>query len=329
MSTSRRRFVLAPLAAAAAGAALAPRAFAQADDFPSRQVNYLVPFAAGGLSDILARLVGDGVRRHHGPNVIVEAKPGAAGTVAIETLKRAPADGYTLLAVNNGHFAVSPYFYKLSWDPSEITPIALTGDAYMAMFVHPSVPAGDLREFIAYAKANPGKLNFGTAGLGTVGHLSGEYLQKRAGLSMTHVPYKGSPAALQACLANETQVFFGPEGAESAIAGKLRTLAILGPKRWSKLPAAATTDEQGMPNWGPRSWHGIVVLSKTPPELVARWNRIVNRILAEPAVNEKIQAQGLEPAQASLADLAERVRVDRAAFGQLIRELGISGGEPK
>ncbi|MBN8478104.1 MAG: tripartite tricarboxylate transporter substrate binding protein [Burkholderiales bacterium] len=327
MTRTRRRLVFAPFAAAAVS--LAPRTYAQADDFPSRQVNYIVPFAAGGLSDILARLVAEGIRRQHGQNVIVEARPGAAGTVAIEALKRAPADGHTLLAVNNGHFAVSPFFYKLSWDPSEITPIALTGDAYMAMFVHPSVPAADLKEFVAHARANPGRLNFGTAGLGTVGHLSGEYLQKRAGVTMTHVPYKGSPAALQACLANETQVFFGPEGAESAIAGKLRALAILGPKRWAKLPAAATTDEQGMPNWGPRSWHGIVVSSKTPGELVAKWNRTINRILAEPAVIEKILAQGLEPAQASLADLAERVRVDRANFGQLIRELGITGGEPR
>jgi tripartite-type tricarboxylate transporter receptor subunit TctC len=325
----RRKLVLAPFAGAAT-AGVGGRVWAQSDDYPSRMINYLVPFSAGGLSDILARLIGDGIRRHYNQNVVVEAKPGAAGTIAVEALKRMPADGYALLAVNNGFFSVSPFLFKLSWDPMlDLIPVAMTGDAYMPMFVHPSVPAANLRELITYAKANPDKLNYGTAGLGTLGHLSGEYLQKRAGITLTHIPYKGSPAALQAILANDTQVFFGPEGADSALAGRLRAIAILGPKRWSKLLDVATTDEQGFPNWALRSWHGVVVRAQTPPEITAKINLICNRIMAERSVIEKIQQQGLEPAQSSLPDLAERVRADRANFGLLIRDLGITGSEPK
>jgi tripartite-type tricarboxylate transporter receptor subunit TctC len=324
----RRRLVLAPLAGAAI-AGIGGRAWAQSADYPTRNIGYLVPFPAGGLSDILARLIGDGIRRNYGQTVIVEARPGAAGTIAVDALKRTPPDGYTYLAVNNGFFSVSPFLFKLNWDPmQDLVPVAMTGDAYMPMFVNPSVPAANLRELVAYAKANPDKLNYGSAGLGTLGHLSGEYLQKRAGIKVTHIPYKGSPAALQAILANDTQIFFGPEGADSALAGKLRGIAMLGPKRWPKLPDVATTDEQGFPNWALRSWHGVVVRAQTPPEIVARINLMFNRIMAEGPVIEKIRQQGLEPAQSSLADLAERVRADRANFGPLIRELGITSGEP-
>lgn len=324
----RRKLVLGPLLAAGI-ASIPGRLLAQADDYPSRQIGYLVPFPAGGLSDILARLIGDGIRRQYNQVVVVEAKPGAAGTIAVEALKRTPADGYTLLAVNNGFFSVSPFLFKLSWDPmQDLVPVAMTGDAYMPMFVNPAVPATNLKELVAYAKANPDKLNYGSAGLGTLGHLSGEYLQKRAGIKLTHIPYKGSPAALQAILANDTQIFFGPEGADSALAGKLRGIALLGPKRWSRLPNVPTTDEQGFPNWALRSWHGVVVRSGTPAPVVAKINAIFNRIVAEPAVIERIQQQGLEPAQTSLADLNERVKADRANFGALIRELAISGGEP-
>lgn len=325
---SRRHLLVAPMAAGLSSL-LGRFAYAQAQDYPSHQINYIVPFAAGGLSDIIARLFGDGVRRHHNQNVIIESKPGAAGTVAVDLFKRANPDGYTLLGVNNGFFAVTPFLYKIKWDPmQDLVPIAMTGDAYMALFVNPSVPANNLRELIAYAKANPDKLNFGSAGLGTVGQLSGEYLKKRAGINMVHIPYKGSPAALQACLANDTQLFFGPEAADAALAGKLKAIAILGPKRWHKLPDVPTVDEQGMPNWGPRSWHAVVVHPRTPLDVQQKLNQLFNRIMSEPAVVEKLKQNGVEPGQNTLAELAERVRVDRVNFGQLIRDLGITAGEP-
>lgn len=329
MIQSKRRQLILGSAAGTLLTVGGGRAFAQAADFPSRMVNYIVPFAAGGLSDLIARMVGDGVRRHHNQNVVVEAKPGANGAVAIEALRRAKPDGYTWLGLHNGFWAVSPFLYKLAWNPVEdLIPVAMTGDAYMAMFVHPSVPANTLAELVAYAKANPGRLNYGSSGLGGVSHMSGEYLKKRAGIDITHIPYKGSPAALQACLGNEVQIIFGPEGAQSALAGKLKTIMILGSKRWSKLPGAPTSDEAGMPNWVLRSWHAAAVLGGTPPDVVTRINALFNRILAEPPVVEKIQQMGLEPASLSVAEIGERIKVDRAQIGALIKELGITGGEP-
>ena len=326
---ARRKLLMGTMAGAALAGA-GPLARAQgAPAVGSQPFHYYVPFPAGGLSDIIARLVGEGLRKQFGQPVVVEPKPGAAGTLAVDTLKRAPIDGSTLLAVNNGFFSVAPFMYKLTWDPmQDLVPVALTGDAYMAMFVHPAVPANNLKELIAYAKANPGKLNYGSSGIGNVSHLCGEYLAKRAGIQLTHIPYKGTPAAVQATLAKEVDIMFGPEGAEHALTGKMKSISILGPRRWSKLPGVPTTDEQGLPNWAVRSWHGIVVSAKTPPDVVAKLNQVLSKIIAEPAIVERLQSLGLEPATQSLAELNERVRADRATFGQLIKDLGITGGEP-
>jgi tripartite-type tricarboxylate transporter receptor subunit TctC len=207
-----------------------------------------------------------------------------------------------------------------------MVPVALTGDAYMAMVVHPSVPARTLPEFIAYAKANPGKLNFGSAGQGTVSHLSGEYLKARAGIDIVHVPYRGSPAAVTACLANEVQVIFGPEGAEGHLSGSLRAIAITGPARWPRLPEVPTTEEQGLPGWALRSWHTVATPAGTQREILAAMNAALNEILAHPAVKARLEQNGLALAPLTLEQLAERAATDHREFGALIRGAGITAG---
>ena len=198
------------------------------------------------------------------------------------------------------------------------------GDAFLPMVVSPKVPARNYSELIAYAKANPGKLNFGSGGVGSGNHLSGEYLKKRAGVDIVHVPYKGGSAALQACLAGDIDIIFGPESADSVLAGKLHAIAVMGDKRWSKLPNVPTSDEVGLRNWELRSWHTVVVSSRTPMDVQAQINALVNSLTSNTEMVARLRAVGLEPAPLSLAALAERARADHKAFGQLIRDLGIT-----
>jgi tripartite-type tricarboxylate transporter receptor subunit TctC len=309
---------------AASGLALLGRA-AWADDYPARTINYMVPYAPGGLSDIIARMLADGIMRLHGKNVVVDYKPGAGGAIAAELLTRSPADGYTVMGATNAFFGVMPHLNPLKFDPlQDLTPVALIGDTAMAIVGSASLPVKTLPQLIAYAKAHPGKLSYGSAGMGTVSHLAGEYLKKRAGIHIVHIPYRGSPAAVQACLANEVDLIFGPEGAEGALAGKLKALATLGSRRWSKLPDVPSTDEAGIPDWALRSWHTVCVPGKTPLPVARRLNEIINLIVADPSVSGRLQQMGTFHTPLTLTQLAERVKADHAAFGRLIKDAGIT-----
>jgi tripartite-type tricarboxylate transporter receptor subunit TctC len=315
-----RRVLLAGAAALLARPALAAT-------WPTGPVTWLVGFAPGGLSDIIARVVGDEITRGFGQQVLLDYRPGGGGTIAAQQLVRARPDGHTVLSATNSFFAVVPFLNQVRFDPmTEMVPVALTGDAYMAMVINPTVPARNLQELIAYAKANPGKLNFGSAGQGTVSHLSGEYLKARAGIDIVHVPYRGSPAAVAACLANEVQIIFGPEGAEGHLAGQLRAIAITGPQRWPRLPDVATTDEQGMRGWALRSWHTVATPAGTPRDVLQRMNEVMNEILARPAVKTRLEQNGLALAPLTLDQLAERARADNREFGTLIRSANITAG---
>ena len=319
---SRRQFL--GTTTATLGWGLAPNAFA-ADPYPAQMITFVVPFAAGGLSDMVARMLGDGITRTTGKVVLVDYRLGAGGSIAVDALLRVAPDGYTLLGATNGFFGVTPYINKIKYDPlADLVPVALMGDAFLPMVVSPKVPARNYSELSAYATANPGKLNFGSGGVGSGNHLSGEYLKKRAGVDIVHVPYKGGSAALQACLAGDIDIIFGPESADSVLAGKLHAIAVMGDKRWSKLPNVPTSDEVGLRNWELRSWHTVVVSSRTPMDVQAQINALVNSLTSNTEMVARLRAVGLEPAPLSLAALAERARADHKAFGQLIRDLGIT-----
>jgi tripartite-type tricarboxylate transporter receptor subunit TctC len=230
------------------------------------------------------------------------------------------------MGATNAFYSVMPVLSKLKFDPmQDLLPVGMTGDVYMAIVVSAELPVKTLQELIAYARANPGKLSYGSSGLGTVGHLCGEYLKKRTGTHIVHIPYRGAPASLQACMANEVQIVFGGEGAEAVLAGKLKALAILGTQRWPRLPEVPTTEEAGLPKWPLRSWHTVTVPGKTPLPVAQRLNELINTIMVEPAVTAKLQAIGVQPAALTLAELMERARADQLAFGQLIKDAGITG----
>ncbi len=317
-----RRQMIGTLGAGTASLLAAPT---WAEDFPARNFSYLVPYAPGGLSDIIARMLAEGIQRLHGRNVLVDYKPGAGGAIAAELLTRAPADGYTLMGATNSFYGVMPHLSKLKYEPmTDLLPLALIGDTAMSIVGSGNLQANNLRELIAYAKANPGKLSYGSAGQGTVSHLSGEYLKQRAGIDIAHIPYKGSPAAVQACLAGEVQLIFGPEGADSILAGKLKGLATMGPQRWSKLPDVPSTDEAGLPGWALRSWHTVCVPGKTSPDVAKRLNEIINRVMADPAVAGKLAGMGTFHTPLTLAQVMDRAKADHAAFGKLIKDANIT-----
>jgi len=321
MPSIRRRTLLA------LPAALALPGLAVANDWPARRITYVVPFAPGGFSDVAARIVAERLTRQLGQSVVIDNRPGGGGALGVEAVARTAADGHTLLGATNAPFSTLPHLGQLRINPlTEIAPVGLLADVFMPIIIHPSLPARTLPELVAHARANPGKLSFGSGGVGTVGHLSGEYLKARTGIDMVHVPYRGSGPSLTALLANEVQILFGPEGTDSANEGKLRAIAIMGQARWDKLPQTPTTTESGFPDWVLRSWQCIAVAAATPLPIRQRLNALINDICAEPEVAARIAALGGKPARESLDQLAARARADYDAFGTLIRDARITAG---
>lgn len=318
-----RRTFLSATALLSASAALNRPAMAQA--YPSKKIDYIIPYNAGGMSDNISRLLGEKLTALTGQQVINDYRPGAGGAIGANYFMTTPADGYTLLQSTNSFYGIIPLVTKVQYKPlTDLVPLVLIGDAPMVIAVNPSVPAKDLKELIAYAKANPGALAFGSAGKGTVGHLSGEWLQKQAGIKLLHIPYNGTPAALQAALSNEVQIVFGPESAEQIAAGTLKGIAVLGDKRWDKLPDLPTTVEAGIDGWAPRSWHTVSIQTKAPDEVKQKLNSLINQILAQPDVRERIVSFGLIPAIASYEDVRKRAEDDYEQFGALIRAAGLA-----
>ena len=321
-----RRSLLVAGTAAAGMALLGRQAFA--DKYPSKQIDYIIPYNAGGMSDNISRLIGEKITAATGQAVINDYKPGAGGAIGANYYIRTPADGYTLLQSTNSFYAIIPFVTKVEYDPAkDLTPLVLIGDAPMVIAVNPSVPANTLPELIAYAKANPGAVSFGTAGKGTVGHLSGEWLQKRAGIELLHIPYNGTPAALQAALSNEAQIVFGPESAEHIAAGTLKGIAVLGDKRWAKLPDLPTTAEAGIDGWAPRSWHTVSIQGSAPDDIKQQLNKLINGILQQPEVHDRIIGFGLIPGIETLDEVRKRASDDNQQFGQLIKDAGLAVGQ--
>lgn len=322
LGTSSRRAFLWGAAAAAATMALGRRGFAAA--YPSRQINIIVPYSPGGASDTIARLVSDKMRAKTGQQVVVDYKEGGGGAIGANFVSHAKPDGYTLLQGTNSFFTTIPRLMKVSYDPAkDLVPVVMAGDAYMPMAVNSSLPVKSFKELVDYAKANPGKLAFGSSGIGTIGHLSCEYMKKQFGLNVTHVPYKGGSAAINALVSGEVQIGVDTGSSEFILNGQLRGLAILGKRRWDRLPSVPTIEEAGIPNWPVRSWHTVVVPGRTPPEIIMSLNSMINEFIMMPDIATKLRAFGLEPAVLSIAEVGDRIKADIAAFGVIMDAIGL------
>ncbi|WP_341889814.1 tripartite tricarboxylate transporter substrate binding protein [Variovorax sp. YR752] len=322
LPTTSRRVLLA--VALASTALCAPPV--HADTWPSKPIKVIVNFPAGGAADQLARAVSQPLQEALKQPVVIENRGGANGNVGGEAVARAAADGYTLLMSSGGMVSVNPHLYaRMSFDPAkDLVPVAAAARVLVFLVTRPSLPPTDVKSFMAYLKANPGKLSYGSPGNGSSPHLAGEMFKSQAGLFALHVPYRGAAPALQDLLAGQIDYAFDPGiGLNQVRAGKLKLLAVGSPHRSSQFPDVPTLDEAGLRGFDADTVFGFYAPAGTPPEVVAQLNTQINRALALPAVKERIAAIGGEPLPGTPGDFQRRAAADSQRFGALIRERGI------
>jgi tripartite-type tricarboxylate transporter receptor subunit TctC len=311
----------------AAGAATLPAVsrIAAADTYPSRPVHIIVGFPAGGPGDTLARLIGQWLsERLHQPFVI-ENRTGAGGNIAAEAVVRAPADGYMLLLATSASAINVTLYPDLSFNfVRDIAPVAgISRDPYV-MVVNPSVPANTVPEFIAYAKANPGKINMGSGGIGVPSHVFGELFEIMAGVNMTHVPYRGAAPALIGLIGGQVQVLFNPllSSIEYIRAGKLRALAVNTATRQEALPDIPTVGDF-VPGYEANSWTGIAAPKNTPAEIVDRLNKEIDAALADPQMKARLADLAAEPTPMTPVEFGKFIADETEKWGKVIREANI------
>jgi tripartite-type tricarboxylate transporter receptor subunit TctC len=311
--------------AALGGLLLASAALAEPADYPNKPVRVIVAFTAGGTTDILARAVSQKLTEQFKQNFIVDNKPGGGGNIGTEMAARAAPDGYTLIVGSVGPIAVNPtLFKKLNVNPLvDLVPVVQIADVPNVLVVHPSVPAKTVDEFVAYAKANPGKLNYGSTGVGTSSHLSGFMLNKRTGAETTHVPYKGADA-LKDLLAGRVQYMFAtiPSVIQHIHAGKLRAIAVTSARRSRSLPDAPTVIESGFPGFEAGSWFGFFAPRGTPEPVIAALNKAVNEAL--PSLEAQMIREGADPVGGSPAQFGQFVQKEYEKWKLIVRDSGAS-----
>ncbi|MGY3489844.1 tripartite-type tricarboxylate transporter receptor subunit TctC [Bradyrhizobium sp. USDA 4011] len=302
---------------------------AGAADYPSRPIKLVVPYAAGGPTDVLGRIVGEYLGRDLKQVVVVENKAGAQGAIGAEAVARSDPDGYTLFVTAASIFVLNPLLYKkLPYDPArDFRLLSVITDAPMIMEVHPSVPAKTIAEFVAYAKKNPGKLNFGSAGTGGTVHLAGEMFKQMAGVEMTHVPYKGAGPALTDLLSGNIQLMFDTLGTAlpPVKSGMLRALAVTSTERIPDLPDLPTIAESGYPDYAVSVWYGIAAPSKVPDEVAGKIKASLDRALNDEAFRASLVRIGFPPLRVkSQAEIDKFVDTDRARWAGVVKALNIS-----
>ena len=300
-------------------------ASAIAQSFPSRPVRMVVPFAAGGAVDTVARALGQKLSEAWKQPVLVDNRPGAGGNIAAEAVAKVPADGYTLLITTQG-FAISPSLYKkLPFDATrDFAPVTQLTSSFLVLVCSPQLPAQSIRELIALAKSKPGAINYGSTGTGAPPHLLGELLKSSAGVDLLHVPYKGDAPLTQALLAGEVQVAFMPlAGVLPHIkSGRLRALGVSGKARATTMPEVPTFVEAGLP-FEFTGWLGIFAPAGTPRDTALQLQRDIARAIVTPDLLERWPAWGYEPVGSSPEDFAAKLASDLAMYAKVIREAGI------
>ena len=320
-----RLTALALIATSSAGLML-PIGAALAQAYPSKPVTLVVPNPPGGVVDTSARLLGDPLAKLLGQAVVIENKGGASGNIAYQQVALAPKDGYTLLISYSAYHVGNPaMFAKLPWAQKDFVPVALLTAATNVIAAHPSVPAANLKEFIAYAKANPGKLNFASQGNGSLSHVGTALLEQTTGIDMTHVPYKGSGAAIQDVLGGQVQVFMTtpPSVMQHVQAGKLKAFAVTGKTRHPGLPNVPTTAEAGLAGFELEAWVGLFAPAGTPAAVVQQLTDKVKLALATPEAKAMADRTGIELRYLGPDALAALVQRETAYWGQLIKAKNI------
>jgi tripartite-type tricarboxylate transporter receptor subunit TctC len=316
------------LRTAACATALAMACFsssALAQKYPNKPVRMIVPFAAGGGTDIMARIIAQKMSEVLGQSVIVDNRGGGGGTIGTETAVRAAPDGYTLIMVS-GSYGTNAALYKQSYDPvKDIQPLVLLGETGFVVALHPTVPIKNVKEMIAYAKANPGKLNYASTGTGGITHLASELFDLMAGTRMTHIPYKGTGPALTDLLGGQVQLIFGstPATLPHARSGKLRGIAVTTPKRIAPLPDVATVGET-LPGYDAVLWYGMWGPKGLPKDIIAAWNREVAKILQTDDMKKRMASDALEPGGGPPEQFLQVLQRDVAKWTRVVKEAKIT-----
>ena len=322
-SSTRRRLLAA---SAGAGAALCLPSMAQAQ-WPTKAIRFLVPFAPGGTSEIVARSVANELSKQLGQSVYVENKPGGAGTVAMQEAAHAAPDGHTIILGHVGTLAVNPYMLKNQpYDVNkDFIPVTLLAKVPNVFVIHPDVPAKNFREFVAYAKANPGKLNYGSAGNASAGHLAMEYLKLVTGMFITHIPYRGTGPQLTDLLSGRTQASSAGMPALGAHirAGKLRAIAVGTQQRIAALPDVPTVAEMGYKDFETSQWYGILAPAGTPPEIVKRLQEESFKALKSSAVTERFATDSAVGGGGSPAEFASFIAKEQKIWKEIVRKAQI------
>ena len=297
------------------------------EPYPSRSVRLVIDTSPGGVTDLFGRVVAEALTPRLGQTVYVDNKPGASGNVAIDFLVRSPADGYTLMIASGGGIVVKPFLERgLSFDVmNDLVPVCSIAEVAHILVVPATVPAKDVGEFIAWAKAQPGKVNYGSAGIGSPPHLSMELFARVAGLKLVHVPYKGVGGALPDLLAGRVQVMSMAVGSARPYlkTGQLRPLAAGAKHRLANLPQVPSAAEAGVAGWEMSAWFGVFAPRGTPMEVVRLLNQHLQALLEVSKVRERLYDAGAEPVGGSAEAFAERYRADHRRWGQFIREIGL------
>ena len=297
-----------------------------AQAFPSKTITLVVPNPPGGLVDTSARLVAEPLARLIGQPVVIDNKAGASGNLAYQNVARSAKDGHTLLVSYSGYHIANPILMdKLPWELNDLAPVGLITIATNVIAIHPSVPANNLKEFIAYAKQNPGKLNYASQGNGSVSHIGTEIFKLQTGLSMVHVPYKGSGQAIADVLAGQVQVFITtpPSVMGHVQTGKLKALAVTGKTRHPQMPQVPTVAEAGLSGFELESWVALYTAAGTPPAVLQKLSQEVKRSMELPETKQRADAAGIEVRFLSPADTTKQLELETLDWGRAIKAANI------
>jgi tripartite-type tricarboxylate transporter receptor subunit TctC len=320
-----RRTVLAGLAAG-----IAAPAVVRAQAWPSQVIKFVVPFTPGGSTDVLARVIGQHLGPVLGQNIVIENRPGAGGSIAAGAVAQAEPDGHTFMMGHIGTLAFNPSLYpNLPYDPlTSFVPVANIATIPNILVVNPAVPARTFQEFVAHAKANPGKLNYGSGGVGSAAHVAGAYLGFAAGFDAVHVPYRGTGPSVNDLVAGTLQFTLtgGPAVLPLAAGGKLRALAVSSKERAPFAPELPTIHEAGLPGFEAVQWYGLVAPARTPEAIVRRMNAEINRLLDVPDIARNLQNDGALATRWTPERFGEHIRSEIGVWREVIRRAGIKAG---
>jgi len=298
---------------------------AHAQNYPAKPIRYIIPSTGG--TEVIARLVAQGMSQHLGQQIVVDPRTGANGNLGAEIAAKAPADGYTLLQITQSHTFNTSYFKKLAFDlVQDFTPITLTDISPMIVVVHPSFPAKTVADLVRVAKAKPGAVFYGSAGVGTSTYLAAELFKASANINLTEVPYRGGAPALTAVIAGEVPVYFSPvaTGVPLVQQGRLRALAVSTLKRLPAYPEIPTVAESGYPGFEASNWHGLVAPARTPPEIIATLNAAVVSGLKRPEIASRVRELGYAIVAGTPAEFAEFIRTDIEKWRRIVQDKNLS-----